>query len=45
MERMELSQDLGREILTIAKSRGASAGDVVMAESESWFVTQGMGGG
>src|SRR5258705_9859549 len=39
MDRMELSQDLGRDILAIAKSKGASTGDVVMAESESFFVT------
>jgi PmbA protein len=43
MERFELSQDLGREILAIAKAKGASAGDVVMAESESFFVTVRMG--
>jgi PmbA protein len=43
MERFELSQDLGREILATAKAKGASAGDVVMAESESFFVTVRMG--
>jgi PmbA protein len=43
MERFELSQDLGREILAIANAKGASAGDVVMAESESFFVTVRMG--
>lgn len=43
MERFELRQDLGREILAIAKAKGASAGDVVMAESESFFVTVRMG--
>ena len=43
MERMELSQDLGRDVLTMAKAKGASAGDVVMAESESFFVTVRMG--
>ena len=43
MERMELSQELGREILAMARARGASAGDVVMAESESFFVTVRMG--
>ena len=39
MERMELSQDLGRDILAIAKRKGASAGDAVMVESESFSVT------
>ncbi len=43
MERMELSQDLGREILSMAKAKGASQGDVMMAESESFFVTVRMG--
>ncbi|HWH77752.1 MAG TPA: DNA gyrase modulator, partial [Candidatus Binatus sp.] len=43
MERMELSQDLGRDILALAKNKGASAGDVVMAESDSFFVTVRMG--
>ena len=39
MERLELSQELGQEILSMAKAKGASQGDVVMAESESFFVT------
>jgi PmbA protein len=43
MERMELSKELGREILTMAKAKGASQGDVVMAESDSFFVTVRMG--
>jgi PmbA protein len=43
MERMELSQDLGRDILAQAKNKGASTGDVVMAESDSFFVTVRMG--
>ncbi|HEX9455210.1 MAG TPA: DNA gyrase modulator, partial [Candidatus Binatia bacterium] len=43
MERMELSRDLGRDILAQAKTKGASSGDVVMAESESFFVTVRMG--
>lgn len=43
MERLELTQDLGREILRQAKEKGASTGDVVMAESESFFVTVRMG--
>lgn len=40
---MELSQELGREILTMAKAKGASQGDVVMAESQSFFVTARVG--
>ena len=40
---MELSQDLGRNVLAMAKAKGASAGDVVMVESESFFVTVRMG--
>jgi PmbA protein len=43
MERMELSQELGRDILAMAKAKGASQGDVVMAESDSFFVTVRMG--
>jgi PmbA protein len=43
MERFQLSQDLGREILNLAKSKGASQGDVVMVESDSFFVTVRMG--
>jgi PmbA protein len=43
MDRLELSQDLGRDVLTIAKQKGASDGDVMMAESESFFVTVRMG--
>ena len=43
MERYELSQDLARDILAKAKARGASQGDVVMAESRSFFVTVRMG--
>jgi PmbA protein len=43
MERFELNQELGRELLEIAKQRGATAGDVVMAESDSFFVTVRMG--
>jgi PmbA protein len=39
MERLELSQQLARDILAAAKAKGASAGDVVMAESDSFFVT------
>jgi PmbA protein len=43
MERYELSEELSREILKLAKNKGASDGDVVMAESESFFVTVRMG--
>jgi PmbA protein len=43
MERLELSQELGREVLAMAKSKGASQGDVVMAASKSFFVTVRMG--
>lgn len=43
MERFELSQDLGVDILAKAKVKGATQGDVVMAESESFFVTVRMG--
>ena len=43
MERFELSQDLGSDILSKAKAKGATQGDVVMAESESFFVTVRMG--
>jgi PmbA protein len=43
MERYELSQDLARDILAQAKSKGASAGDIVMVESDSFFVTARLG--
>jgi PmbA protein len=43
MERRELSQDLGRGILDMAKRKGATAGEAVMAESESFAVTVRMG--
>jgi PmbA protein len=43
MERYELSEDLARDILALAKTKGASDGDVVMAESQSFFVTVRMG--
>lgn len=39
MERYELSQDLARDIIAEAKKKGASGGDVVMAESDTFFVT------
>ncbi|HMA81922.1 MAG TPA: DNA gyrase modulator, partial [Candidatus Binatia bacterium] len=43
MDRVDLSTELGREILSMAKAKGASQGDVVMAESDSFFVTVRMG--
>lgn len=43
MERVELSKELGQEILSMAKAKGASNGDAVMVESESFFVTVRMG--
>jgi PmbA protein len=38
-----LSKELGQEILSMAEAKGASQGDVVMVESESFFVTVRMG--
>lgn len=43
MERLELSQELARDILAQAKAKGVSQGDVVMVESESFFVTVRLG--
>jgi PmbA protein len=43
MERYELSQELARDILAQAKNKGASAGDVVMVEGDSFFVTVRLG--
>jgi len=43
MERLELSQELGRDILRQAKEKGASQGDVVMVEGDSFFVTVRLG--
>ncbi|MBI2985575.1 MAG: TldD/PmbA family protein [Deltaproteobacteria bacterium] len=43
MERLELSQDLARDILAQARSKGASQGDVVTVESDSFFVTVRLG--
>lgn len=43
MERLELSKELGQEVLAMAKAKGAAQGDVVMAEGESFFVTVRMG--
>ncbi|MEK6561785.1 MAG: TldD/PmbA family protein [Candidatus Binatota bacterium] len=43
MERLELSQDLARDILHQAKAKGASQGDLLMVESDSFFVTVRLG--
>jgi PmbA protein len=43
MERLELSQNLARDILSMAGAKGASQGDVVMVESDSFFVTVRLG--
>src|SRR3989338_1601278 len=43
MERLELSQELGRDILCQAEEKGASQGDVVMVEGDSFFVTVRLG--
>jgi PmbA protein len=43
MERYELTQELGRDILAQSKIKGATAGDVVMIESDSFFVTVRLG--
>ena len=43
MERCELTQELGREILAAGTKKGASSGDVVMVEGDSFFVTVRMG--
>jgi len=43
MERLELGQDLARDILHQAKAKGASQGDLLMVESDSFFVTVRLG--
>ncbi|MFQ5683438.1 MAG: TldD/PmbA family protein [Candidatus Binatia bacterium] len=43
MERLELSQELAHDILKQATRKGASQGDVVMVESDSFFVTIRLG--
>lgn len=43
MERLELTEELAGDILRKARARGASAGDVMMAESDSFFVTVRLG--
>jgi PmbA protein len=39
MERLQLTSELALDVLAQAKKKGATAGDVVMAESDSSFVT------
>src|SRR5688572_28671736 len=39
MERLDLSQELARDVLATAKAKGASQADVVMVEGDSFFVT------
>ena len=43
MERYGLSQELARDILAMAKAKGASSGDVVMVEGDSFSVTVRLG--
>src|SRR5215468_5439845 len=43
MERLELSAELAHDILKQAKRKGATAGDVMMAESDSSFVSVRLG--
>src|SRR3972149_2308250 len=43
MERLELSQELARDILHQAKAKVASQGDLLMVESDSFFVTVRLG--
>ncbi len=43
MERLDLSQELARDILAKAKAKGASHGDIVMVDGESFFVTVRLG--
>jgi len=43
MDRLELSQELARDILAQAKQKGATEGDAVMVESDSFFVTVRLG--
>src|SRR5712692_8731347 len=43
MERLESSQELARDILRKAKEKGASQGDAVMGESDTFFVTVRLG--
>src|SRR5688500_7690181 len=43
MERLDLSQQLAREVLDTAKAKGATQGDIVMVEGDSFFVTVRLG--
>src|SRR5688500_17297181 len=43
MERLQLSAELAADILAREKAEGASQGDLLMAESDSFFVTVRMG--
>lgn len=43
MERLELTQELARDILVRARAKGAAGGDVIMAESDSFFVSVRLG--
>lgn len=43
MERLELTRELAVDILAKAKATGATQGDVVMVESDSFFVTVRLG--
>src|SRR5688572_32904315 len=43
MERLDLSQQLAREVLDRAKAKGATQGDIVMVEGDSFFVTVRLG--
>ena len=43
MERLELRQELARDILAQAARKGATQGDVVMVESDTFFVTVRLG--
>ncbi|MGH7782599.1 MAG: TldD/PmbA family protein, partial [Candidatus Binatia bacterium] len=43
MERLDLSQELARDVLTMAKAKGAAQGDLVMLEGDSFFVTIRLG--
>ena len=43
MERLDLSPELARDILHQGKAKGASQGDLLMVESDSFFVTVRLG--
>lgn len=42
-ERLELTQELAKDILAQARQKGASEGDVMMVEGDSFFVTVRLG--